>query len=132
MNHSDQSYAGRQQILKLLRIDGKSSGEGRIVLPSGFGLDGNMIPRRVKRLFDQREEERAEVDGVPAKLSWRGLTLDVRLANLSSSGAMVICDEVPNIGERVALQLPDRRAAPADVTWVRDGRIGIHFAAPLE
>ena len=30
MNHSDQSYAGRQQILKLLRIDGKSSGEGEM------------------------------------------------------------------------------------------------------
>ncbi len=101
-------------------------------MPSGFGLDGKMIPRRVKRLFDQREEERSDVEGVPARLTMRGQTLEVRLANLSSSGAMVICDEVPNIGERVALQLPDRRAAPADVTWVRDGRIGIHFAAPLE
>lgn len=101
-------------------------------MPSGYGLDGKMIPRRVKRLFDQREEARDEANGVPARLSWRGQTLEVRLANLSSSGAMVICDEMPHIGERVALQLPDRRAAPADVSWVRDGRIGIHFAAPLE
>lgn len=101
-------------------------------LSSGFGLDGRMIPRRVKRLFDQREGNRDELDGVPARLSWRGEVLDVRLVNLSSSGAMLMCDEVPNIGERVALQLPDRRAAPADVSWVRDGRIGIHFATPLE
>ena len=124
-------YADRQQILKLLRIEGKSSAQ-EDVLPSGFGLDGKMIPRGVKRLFDQREEARSEADGVPARLTWRGQTIDVRLANLSSSGAMVIFDQVPTIGERVALQLPDQRAAPADVTWVRDGRIGIHFAAPLE
>ena len=91
-----------------------------------------MIPRRVKRLFDQREESRDDVDGVPARLTLRGQTLEVRLANLSSSGAMVICDEIPHIGERVALQLPDQRGAPADVTWVRDGRIGIYFATPLE
>ncbi|MDQ3078057.1 MAG: PilZ domain-containing protein [Pseudomonadota bacterium] len=90
-----------------------------------------MIPRSVKRLFDQRDEERANAEGLRAELHWRGQTLDVGLANLSSSGAMVICDAIPHIGERVALMLPDRRAAPADVSWVRDGRVGIHFAAPL-
>ena len=91
-----------------------------------------MIPRRVKRLFDQREETRDNTGARPARLTWRGQTIEVQLANLSSSGAMVICEEMPHVGERVALQLPDRRAAPGDVTWVRDGRIGIHFAAPLE
>ena len=90
-----------------------------------------MIPRRVKRLFDQRGEPRAD-DGASVLLEWRGTTLAVRIVNLSPSGAMVTCREIPHIGERVALQLPDGRAAPGDVRWVRDGRIGIHFAAPLE
>ncbi|MCY7339236.1 MAG: PilZ domain-containing protein [Sphingomonas bacterium] len=91
-----------------------------------------MIPRRVKRIFDQRDEARGDADGVLAQLNWRDQTVAVRLANLSSAGAMVILDEIPHIGERVALQLPDGRAAPGDIRWVRDGRIGIHFAAPLE
>ncbi len=98
---------------------------------SGFGLSGKMIARRVKRWFDQREERRKGVSGVRAQLDWRGRSLDVALANLSASGAMVICSEVPHIGERVTLSLPDRPAAPGEVSWVRDGQIGIHFAAPL-
>ena len=101
-------------------------------MPSGMGLDGKMIPRRVKRIFDQRDEARGDADGVLAELSWRDQTIAVRLANLSSAGAMVISDEIPHIGERVALRLSDGRAAPGDIRWVRDGRIGIHFAAPLE
>ncbi len=100
-------------------------------MSSGFGLDGKMIPRSVKRLFDQRDEERADADGLRAELRWRVQTLDVGLANLSASGAMVVCDAIPHIGERVALILPDSRTAPADVSWVRDGRVGIYFAAPL-
>ncbi len=101
-------------------------------MPSGFSLDGKMIPRRVKRLFDQREEPRDETGALPARLHWRDREIEVQLANLSSSGAMVIFDELPHIGERVALSLPDGRSAAGDVTWVRDGRIGVHFAAPLE
>ena len=99
---------------------------------SGGGLGGNLISRRVKRLFDQRGETRGEAAGVTADISWRGTTLALGLANLSSSGAMVVWDEIPHIGERVAFRLPDGRAAPGDVCWVRDGRVGINFAAPLE
>ena len=45
---------------------------------------------------------------------------------------MVVCDEIPHIGESVALQLLDRSRRAGHVRWVRDGRIGINFAAPLE
>lgn len=101
-------------------------------MPSDVGLGGGMILRRVKRMFDQRGEARGEAAGVTADISWRGTTVALGLANLSSSGAMVVWDEIPHIGERVAFRLPDGRAAPGDVCWVRDGRVGINFAAPLE
>ena len=101
-------------------------------MAAGLGLGGTMIARRVKRWFDQRSELRKSIAGRRAQLDWRGRLLDVGLANLSASGAMVLCTEVPQIGERVALLLPDRPLAPGDVSWVRDGQIGIHFAAALE
>jgi len=101
-------------------------------MSSENGLSGKMILQRVKRWFDQRAERRKSIAGVRAKLEWRGRSLEVGLANLSASGAMVICSEVPHVGERVSLLLPDRPTAPGDVSWVRDGQVGIHFATPLE
>ena len=66
-----------------------------------------MIARSVKRMFDERGEPRDDGGRVgDARLARQG---DRRcgLVNLSPSGAMVICDEVPHIGETVTLQLPD-------------------------
>ena len=90
-----------------------------------------MIARSVKRMFDERGEPR-DPAGVSGILDWRGKTLVVGLANLSPSGAMLICDEVPHIGETITLQLADHAPTPGAVRWVRDGRIGIHFIAPLK
>ena len=90
-----------------------------------------MIPRSVKRMFDERGEPREQASDATT-IDWRGASLAVRLVNVSASGAMVLCSEMPHIGEEMALQLPDRRSAPGVVSWVRDGRIGIHFAAPLK
>jgi hypothetical protein len=97
----------------------------------GLRLEGSMIPRQVKRLFDQREEPRATTPA-PARLEWRGATLSVQLVNLSRSGAMLVCELVPNIGEAVRLGLDGEPPAPAVVRWVRDGRIGLHFIASVE
>jgi PilZ domain len=98
---------------------------------AAFRLDGSMIPRSVKRMFDERAEPREEA-GASATFEWRGRSIAVELTNVSTSGAMVICDKIPHIGETVALHLPDHEPAAGVVTWVRDGRIGIHFAAPLK
>ena len=100
-------------------------------MTAGLRLDGSMIPRSVKRMFDGRSEPR-EAAATPAMFEWRGRSIAVKLTNVSASGAMVICDRIPHIGEAVALQLPDNAPVPGVVTWVRDGRIGIHFAAPLK
>lgn len=101
-------------------------------MASRFSLDGGMIPRAVKRIFDQRDEERVEPESLTASMVLRGRNQLVRVVNLSRSGAMVIFSGMPHIGEQVSLQLLDRPPIRGQVRWVRDGRIGIHFATPLE
>jgi hypothetical protein len=103
-------------------------------MPGKFGLDGGMIPRSVKRVFDQRDEPRFELDGElqTAVLEHGGRNNVVRVGNISNSGAMVIYADVPHIGESVTLQLLDHGAVTGQVRWVRDGRIGINFDAPLD
>lgn len=96
----------------------------------GFSLSGAMIPRHVRRMFEQRIEARVAPDRDSAVLNWRGHACPVRIGNVSPSGAMILFDEVPHIGERVTLQMLDRRATAGQVRWVRDGRIGIDFTEP--
>ena len=38
---------------------------------------------------------------------------------------------MPHIGERVRLHLLGREPVTGFVRWVRDGRVGINFVAPL-
>ena len=95
-------------------------------------LHGSMIPRSVKRMFDQRCEPREPADSSTAVLELRGRKHVVRLGNTSPSGAMVIFNLMPHIGEEATLHLLGRGPVAGHVKWVRDGRVGINFAAPLE
>jgi hypothetical protein len=97
-----------------------------------FSLTGAMIPRQVRRMFEQRAEPRVEPDSNAALLCWRGRTSQVRIGNISNAGVMLWLDEVPHIGERVAVQLLDQQARPGQVRWVRDGRVGINFTEPRQ
>ena len=97
-----------------------------------FSLDGAMIPRAVKRMFDERAEERFPAGSETAVMEFRRRKHVVRLVNSSPSGAMVIFPLVPHIGEQVSLQLLDRGRISAKVRWVRDGRIGINFDGQTE
>jgi hypothetical protein len=97
-----------------------------------FSLDGSMIPRTVKRMFDERTEERIPASSQTAVMEFRGRKHVVRLINTSPSGAMVIFSLLPHIGEQVSLQLLDRGQVYAQVRWVRDGRIGISFEQQLD
>ena len=101
-------------------------------MASGFTLDGGMIPRSQRRTIDERLEARHAAVSSTAVLDFRGRNHVVRLLNLSSSGAMVIFPYVPNIGEKLRLQLLDRGQVSAQVRWVKDGRIGLSFTAPAE
>jgi hypothetical protein len=95
-------------------------------VPGKFGLDGGMIPRSVKRMFDERDEPRFDVEGdlQTAVLGREGRNHVVRVGNISNSGAMVVYSDVPAIGEKVTLQLLDHGVVPGHVRWVRDGRVG--------
>ena len=103
-------------------------------MPDKHGLDGSMIPRSVRRLFDERDEPRYEYNGELQKavMVLRGASHDVRVGNISKSGAMIVYPDVPHIGESVTLQLLDHGAVAGQVRWVRDGRVGINFVTPLE
>jgi hypothetical protein len=96
---------------------------------SSFFLDGSMISRAEKRSLDERVESRYPSTSSTGVLEFRGRKHVVRLVNVSSSGAMVIFPHVPNIGERLPLQILDHGVVRAQVRWVRDGRIGLSFAA---
>ena len=101
-------------------------------MASSFFLDGGMIPRTEKRSIDERAELRVPAVSGTAMLEFRGRKHVVRLINVSGCGAMVIFPHIPNIGERLPLQLLDRGAVSAQVRWVKDGRIGLSFAFPPE
>ena len=101
-------------------------------MASSFSLDGGMIPRSERRSIDERGEPRAPSASSTAVLEFRGRKHVVQLINISPSGAMVLFPHVPNIGERLPLQLLERGVVMAQVRWVRDGRIGLSFAATLE
>lgn len=100
-------------------------------MPAKLSLDGGMIPRSVKRMLDERTEERVPAASETAVMDFRGRKHVVRLINTSPSGAMVIFSLVPHIGEQVSLQLVDRSQVSARVRWVRDGRVGISFDGQL-
>ena len=101
-------------------------------MSSRFQLHGDMIPRAVKRVFDERSEDRVEADSQTAVLSIRGRNHIVSVANLSRSGVMVRFAGDAHIGESVSLQLLDRGTIDGQVRWLRDGRMGVYFACPLE
>lgn len=86
-----------------------------------------MIPRQVRRMFDQRGEPRVEPERDTGVMCWRGQCMAVRVVNISTCGAMVMFDRIPHIGERVTLQLLDGGAVAGQVQWVREGRVGINF-----
>ena len=101
-------------------------------MTSRFQLHGSMIPRTVKRMFDERSEERMEAESQTAILSCRGRNHIVGLVNLSRSGAMLRFTGDAHIGESVSLQLLDRGTIDGQVRWLRDGRMGVYFTRALE
>ena len=101
-------------------------------MASGYFFDGGMIPRNEKRSIDERSELRRPSVSSTAMLEFRGRKHVVRLVNVSPSGAMVTFPHAPNIGEQLPLHLLDHGLVSAQVIWVKDGRLGLSFALPLE
>jgi len=101
-------------------------------MTSRFQLDGGMIPRSVKRMFDERAEDRLEAESQTAVLTIRGRNHIVSVVNLSRSGVMFRFSGEAHIGESVAVQMLDRGTISAQVRWLRDGQMGVYFVNPLE
>ena len=101
-------------------------------------MDDRPAPKRpaisdgLRRLLDERTERRAESASQTAILNHRGHRHVVRLANLSSSGAMIVFQGDLAAGDEVMLQLLDQGPVAGQVRWVRDGRVGINFSDQLE
>ena len=93
-----------------------------------FSLMGEMIPRSVRRSFEQRSEPRIEPDADYAVFELRGGRHRVRLVNISVSGAMIESDHIPHIGERIALEVLGAPRLEGFVRWVKNGRIGLNFS----
>lgn len=100
-------------------------------MSASFKLDGKMIPRRVKRMFDERSEPRSDAR-TRATMEHGGRRHDVAVVNISRSGAMVIFGRVPHIGDKVTLDVTGHGPLAGEVRWVRDGRVGVTFDAPLD
>ena len=86
----------------------------------------------LRRLLDQREEQRIEGETQTAVLNHRGHRHVVRIANLSQSGAMIAFTGDLAEGDEISLQLPDHGVVPAQVRWMRDGRVGVSFAGSAD
>lgn len=94
------------------------------------GLAG-IIPRKVARSVDQRNEARHSGLVDDAVLSARGRESLVRVVNISGDGAMVTPATALRIGEPVALRLVGDIRVEGAVRWIRGNRMGINFTTPL-
>lgn len=80
-----------------------------------------------------RQNRRAQRSHVlmAASIEASGLTMPVKLRNLSSEGALVEGGELPAIGSPVTFRKKELKLA-GRVAWVVDGRAGIAFDARLD
>ena len=97
-----------------------------------FILESGLVPGMPWRKSDRRSDPRHDCTSGSAVIEFRGARHAVELINVSNSGAMVLFPHVPNIGERLPLQLLDRGLVSSQVRWVKDGLVGLSFAAPVE
>ncbi len=86
----------------------------------------------LRRLIDQRNEKREDSGSQTAVLMHQGNCHVVGLVNLSTSGAMIRFRGELVEGDAVQLQLLDHGVVTGQVRWIRDGRVGVGFAAPLD
>lgn len=113
---------------------GKSDDESPVVAskkPKGARVDGLhsiSVAREVTRKADTRDEDRHRLPDEQVRVSYQGRDQEVQLVNLSGGGAMVACDFVPKLWDRVQLHLGENGTIDCAVRWIKGGRIGLEFA----
>ena len=93
--------------------------------------DGSLAAIRIHREESRRSDQRREPRHVNvvdrADLRHQRRSHDVAVLNVSSRGAMVESELVPNIGARVEIRFAGCNPTDCFVRWVRNGRIGLEF-----
>ncbi len=84
----------------------------------------------LRRLLDQRAEQRQSGELQTAVLNHRGHRHVVRESDISESGVMIVAEGDFVEGDEVVLQLLDHGSVTGQVRWVRDGRVGVNFPDP--
>lgn len=97
-------------------------------------------------VFKSEDEERPEpsrpreiVDRDPRQtllrkgtLYWSGISVPVRLRNISASGAKVESERELQPGSEVELDLGEAGFQMAEVRWAKDGQVGLRFAEAFD
>ena len=122
------SGEGMHSSSPLIRKKAKSRGNGR---QPEEGLPASLmmvpIPRFESRSSNHRSEDRQPNVVESAILTVRETLQDVRVANVSPSGAMVTTGIELFIGEPVEITFPDCDRLRASVRWVKEGKAGVEF-----
>ena len=65
-------------------------------------------------------------------LYWSGISIPVRLRNISAGGAKVESEQVLVAGAEVELDLGEAGFQYAEVRWAKDGQVGLRFATDFD
>jgi hypothetical protein len=65
-------------------------------------------------------------------LYWSGITIPVRLRNISSTGAKIESNQQLRPGTEVELDLGESGFQVAEVRWAKDGQVGLRFASEFD
>jgi hypothetical protein len=79
----------------------------------GSAVDKRAVPHRTNVML-------------AAQVVTRGLTLNVRIRNMSVSGALLEGSVLPEVGSRVLVNRGEN-SAQADIVWASSGRCGVRF-----
>lgn len=90
------------------------------------------IADSIRRLLDQRGEDRSASESQTAVMTHDGNRHVVGVANVSASGAMIRYRGNLVEGDEVQLQLLDQGNVTGQVRWIRDGQVGIAFSTRLD
>jgi hypothetical protein len=82
-----------------------------------------------REVLDREPRQRLLRSGT---LYWSGISIPVRLRNISSGGAQVESEQVLVEGAEVELDLGEAGFQYAEVRWAKDGQVGLRFATDFD
>ncbi|HEY0112722.1 MAG TPA: PilZ domain-containing protein [Allosphingosinicella sp.] len=114
--------------------------EETIFWESGPGQSGAVFKYEGATAEAQREAPvRPAVDREPRQallragtLYWSGISIPVRLRNISSGGARIDSERQLQPGSEVELDLGEAGFQMAEVRWSKDGQVGLRFAIDFD